>query len=168
MPHRDLTEIDHELLALPLEDGEGFDLEIGIHLSQQCMEDVFVLAIEGGSNYWADFRFDHGRVENEDGTINYKETLKEVGIDIFDVDSGEDFLNGCNAPRLVHDKDDREHRTIFLWNDWVKGFELYGKSNYARGPELMIKLMQNDASEADAEDADMILQFACFGEIIFG
>ena len=185
MPHRDLTEIDHTLMPHPIDDdGKSFDLEIGIHLSQECLEDVFVVAIEGGSNYWADFRFDQGKIIKEDGTIDYRETLKKHGIDIYDVDSGDNF-ESCNAPRIVVDRDPHLHRndpgyegflyrkkpedrTIFDWEDWEAGFELYAKSKYARGPELMIRLMLDGASEADAEDADMILQFACFGEIIFG
>ena len=154
---------------------ESFNIEIGIHLNQEVLEDVFVVAIEGGSNHWADFRFDHGKILNDDGTINYGETLREHGIDIYDVDSGDNFLDGCSVPRIKRYtyldapefKRNVEDRVLFNWADWLGGFELYGKSNDKRGRELMIGLMQNGASEADADDADMILQYACFGEMIF-
>ena len=167
MTHRDLTEIDNIMVANPVLSGINFDLTIGISISEDVMEDVFITAIEGGSNYWADFVFGNQISHPDTKAMDYKSTLKSWGIDVYDVETGKDFLYSCDAPRRSA-KGKKRDRTILTWDEWTEGFKLYAESDYARGRELVIQLMQNDAGEADAEDAYTILQFAIFGEVVFG
>lgn len=171
-----LNKLDPET-ALPFVTGTSFDLTIGIRLSEDVMEDIFITALDGGSNYWADFVFHKIVQKKGSDKVDIKRTLKKYGIKICDIEAdtedGEDsencrnFVDSANVPRISKDDLKPNDRIIFDWEDWAEGFRLYAESDHPNSRELMIRLMQYGAEEADAEDADMILQFAMFGEIIF-
>jgi hypothetical protein len=59
------------------------------------------------------------------------------------------------------DEDDIEH--IFDLNTLQRGFEKYAKWCTTTGRELL-----TDAGDIDATEADIIVQFGVFGDIIYG
>lgn len=116
-------------------------------ISDYVMKDLLCCALEGGSNYWY-------VIEKV-----YRTHLDTKDPDVYDaVIDGQGLLIGLlNEDEEVHGK-----------KQWVLNREAVanGLQKVASNrPELFAKIALEDF---DADDADVFLQFALFGELIFG
>ena len=123
-------------------------------LSEETVRDIITTAIEGGINYWAGL--DNSKQEYQDAIQRLKQKHEELYYEsiVIELWNNHDSLT-------LYDLDDDTRYTLSK-DDFVKGCELYethtGKS--------IVKAF--DDSDFDANDADMIFQYAIFGEVIFG
>lgn len=110
---------------------------------EQFLWDVFVTAMEGGVNYWADVLSYHPSAESKDDLFNFRAKIRdqETG-ERFDVNSQtiERGLQLCRHTQLA---------------DRIRAAILLGEA-------------KNDGGCVDAEAADCIVQAALFGEVIYG
>lgn len=128
-------------------------MDMTIKLNEQHIEDVFVTAIEGGSNYWLDFDLKGinqvKKVCSQDGykdafsmQVFYAVFRKGLRLPVFDVESDEQIgvLDVSNfGERLQNCMD-----------------------NY---PEAVYNIVFENG---DANDADIIFQYLCMNEIVYG
>ena len=124
---------------------EKIELTLTIPLSKNDISDIIVTALEGGINYWAK----SARPENNDysGADFASDVIGEGGtlIIVPDEDSGEE-------PKELN----LENFKIGL----AKWMTEQGRLDLVGGVI--------DTGCIDADDADQIIQFALFGEIIYG
>lgn len=125
-----------------------------IDISRELMENIFVTAIEGGSNYWYDFspeqvkavRTAVPKTEDQCFSTAIFKAVWDKGVDIFVSDIESDEVIGCLSIKLIPQRLQR------LCSD-----ERY---SWALDNEL------ND--NGDAESSDIIFQFLCMNEVIYG
>lgn len=123
-------------------------VEIVIQLTQQDIDDIMTGALEGGINYWC-FKVD---VLGEYlGEYASEQISRGGSLKLYDSESGEKY-----------------------WLDlekFLKGFELwvenggdqYGAIQGEAGGAIVV-----DCCEIDAGCADEIIQYALFGEVVYG
>lgn len=123
-------------------------------ISREVLEDVFVSAIEGGSNYWY-FLSDHAIAKirraipkSEDpyiATAMLKAILEhDVKVEINDADN-EDEIVGVVTRGTMQSR-----------------LQLLAESNNRWALEQHIK------EEGDADSADIVFQYLAMGEVIYG
>ena len=118
--------------------------ELRVELTQQDIDDIMVAALEGGINYWCD-----------EAAVEGGEYLGEYASD--------QISRGGTI--LLHDTDEDAYRKLDL-EKFLKGFKLWlenGGDQYGavQGHEV-------DCCNIDAGCADEIVQYALFGEVIYG
>lgn len=124
---------------------KGFDVEVkySVHLTQQDVDDIIGCALEGGINYWC-FK---AEIADEEylGEYTSEQVSRGGSVKLYDIESGEKywldlekFLNGFKL--WVENGDDRYHA---------------------------VKDGAVDCCKIDGETADMIIQYALFGEIVY-
>jgi len=132
-------------------------LNITIEATDEMLDDIMVTALEGGINYWAE-----------------KQTLKNNDY------KGADYASHAvskGAEMRVHLRED----CLFEESHQVKSDSTSHnnkayKKIYKLDKELLLQGCQKyvdrgkkfDTSYMDADDADLILQYSLFGDIIFG
>lgn len=110
---------------------------------EQFIQDLFVTAIEGGIDYWANFQ-----------SINK-------------IDKPGDTLGWWYES--VHIIDDDGDSYVIDKNTIVKGINMLVKLNADRDKHLILANRTNgDDGDFDALDADKIVQFGLFGELVYG
>lgn len=128
---------------------------------QEFLTDILITAVEGGVNYWA-----------QAGGYRYSGPAKDRGVTLYidDIDESDVLLD------VIHDEnpDDPEQVvTRVTLADIEEGIRriLYEDDFKASG-QLLVAVLEpsanNDAGEIDAEIADIIIQAAVFGELVFG
>lgn len=110
-----------------------------IKIDNQLIDDLIVTALEGGINYWT------SKVEVQDGDYKGGEFASDV------ISRG--------GTLIIH-VPDAFKKTKFKLN--LENFEVGIRSFMEKYPDVDL----ND--DYDAGDADLIMQFALFGEIVFG
>lgn len=118
--------------------------EIVVQITQQDIDDIMVAALEGGINYWC------SEASPEDG-----EFLGEYA-------SGQISRGGT---LLLYDFEEEAYRKLDL-EKFLKGFKLWlenGGDQYGA-----VENGEVDCCEIDAGCADAIIQYALFGEVIYG
>lgn len=110
---------------------------------EEFLSDILITAVEGGTGYWAQVsNYNHTPAANAHVTLHEYHEEDDEGI----------------IPQHLVDLDTIE-----------KGLDLYlsflKDRVDATWREYMAANLQNDAGDFDAEDADVIVQFAIFGEI---
>jgi hypothetical protein len=121
---------------------------IPLKITKQFVDDVCTTAFEGGINYWCD------AVRINDNDYKGGEYASDV------------ISRGGSLTLVIDDAEDMdfEEQTITLTLDkFIKGFQQYANWAVSRNLEVC-----TDASDIDAELADVIIQFAVFDEIVFG
>lgn len=118
--------------------------EIRVELTQQDIDDIMVAALEGGINYWCD-----------EAAVEGGEYLGKYASD--QISRG--------GTLLLHDTDEDAYRKLDL-EKFLKGFKLWlenGGDQYGavQGHEV-------DCCNIDAGCADEIVQYALFGEVVYG
>lgn len=118
--------------------------EIRVELTQQDIDDIMVGALEGGINYWCD-----------EAAVEGGEYLGKYASD--QISRG--------GTLLLHDTDEDAYRKLDL-EKFLKGFKLWlenGGDQYGavQGHEV-------DCCNIDAGCADEIVQYALFGEVVYG
>lgn len=119
-------------------------VEIRVELTQQDIDDIMVAALEGGINYWCD------EAAVEDGEYLGKYASDQISR---------------GGTLLLHDTDEDAYRKLDL-EKFLKGFKLWlenGGDQYGavQGHEV-------DCCNIDAGCADEIVQYALFGEVVYG
>ena len=119
-------------------------VEIRVELTQQDIDDIMVAALEGGINYWCD-----------EAAVEGGEYLGKYASD--QISRG--------GTLLPHDTDEDAYRKLDL-EKFLKGFKLWlenGGDQYGavQGHEV-------DCCNIDAGCADEIVQYALFGEVVYG
>lgn len=119
-------------------------VEIRVELTQQDIDDIMVAALEGGINYWCD-----------EAAVKGGEYLGKYASD--QISRG--------GTLLLHDTDEDAYRKLDL-EKFLKGFKLWlenGGDQYGavQGREV-------DCCNIDADCADAIIQYALFGEVVYG
>ena len=125
--------------------------EIKLALSDQDIEDLMVTALESGIGYWAclDNRSDTFRDAPDDEPVSI--TASKI------------LLNGGGLTFL--DDEDHSIEWVLTLKKLLSGVKLYLETDCGPG------CIENGVIECgmiDAEAADMIFQFALFGELIYG
>ena len=118
--------------------------ELRVELTQQDIDDIMVAALEGGINYWCD-----------EAAVEGGEYLGKYASD--QISRG--------GTLLLHDTDEDAYRKLDL-EKFLKGFKLWlenGGDQYGavQGHEV-------DCCNIDAGCADEIVQYALFGEVVYG
>ncbi len=119
------------------------DIDKKVTLSRQDIDDIVCTALEGGVSYWCDY----ARVDGE--------YLGEYASD--------QVARGGTL--LLHDAEDDLEYALELCN-FVSGFLMACKDGYAG--EWFDEDGNIDCGMVDAEDADVIIQYALFGEVVYG
>ena len=121
---------------------EAIKINMTLELDDDFLECIMCTAFEGGSDYWAFAR----NVERD----NYNYISYEL----------------CDEEEYYDEEEDEE---AVKW-------ALVNKQTVAEGCRISIEkgqpyaeyILQKDAGMIDANDADCIIQYACFGELVYG
>lgn len=127
---------------------EYIEVKATVRIPNQKIENLIISAIEGGSNCWAQFKFPDGW---QDKFKSYAQIPFQGGeIEVYDIETGEllGVLNQATIQTGLQMMADRKDMT--------------GKIVPARH----FKAIATD--NEDAETADVFLQLAVMGEIIYG
>lgn len=115
--------------------------QIEVNLTQQDIDDIMVTALEGGINYWC-------------------RKAKVVG----------EYLGECASEQIsrggsltLYDAESRDKWELTL-EKFLNGVKLY----FEQGCHVQVEDNAIDAGDIDANDADCIIQFALFREVVFG
>ena len=128
-------------------------ITINQKIEREVLEDIFVTALEGGSNYWYYLSDEATKLirnavpKSEDpylSTAILKAIEKGVDVPINDAEH-EDEVIGTISLKTMQER-------------------LQKLSRSANSDALMAHIKE----EGDAETADVVLQYLAFGEIIFG
>jgi hypothetical protein len=128
-------------------------ITINQEIKREVLEDIFVTALEGGSNYWYYLSDEATKLirnavpKSEDpylSTAILKAIEKGVDVPINDAEH-EDEVIGTISLKTMQER-------------------LQKLSRSANSDALMAHIKE----EGDAETADVVLQYLAFGEIVFG
>lgn len=115
-------------------------------LTESDIENIIVTAFEGGSNYWM-------------GLDNSSEDMQaKPNGEPYSTWSTKLILEGKSVKLFDIEESDDDSNWIITLDKLIKGFEL----NYVNRPH------DNDLENGDATTADCILQYALFGEVVYG
>ena len=125
-------------------------LEFDIIVTDEDIDDIMASALEGGINYWCGEAEVIGERLGEEGWA-HEQIARGGTLRLHDVESDdcfdlykENFLTGLKK---------------YLEHEGLKQGLVYDE--YKEGPEL-------DCSMIDAVAADLIIQYALFGEVVYG
>jgi len=130
------------------------------NISKQGREDLLVTALEGGSNYWYflndlkkvnDVTLSEDGVKRECLSIRISNAVQEhnVEVEVHDNENNADLLGIISVAAM-----DKAEQLM------------YDAGGHVR--ELVLSLCTDEEFIADAEDADIWLQYVVMGELRFG
>jgi len=129
-------------------------VSIPVELDDQFFEDVIVTTFEGGSNYW---------VETAEVVHPTEQRARGVALSIWAAAA----LNAGGSV-VIGFEDEKKTLTQAML---VKGVELWVKNH----PQAVTFFMEHrsgkrkiETCNVDAGDADAILQYALFGQLVYG
>lgn len=125
--------------------------EIVVNLTEQDIRDIVIIALEGGIGYWACL---DDTSATHDGT-----PISEQAADVLLTGGGLTFTDAEGDP----DDPDTESWTLTL-SKLLNGVKLY----FEDGCHVEVENNAIDTGDIDANDADCIVQFALFGEVVYG
>lgn len=117
-----------------------------VYLTQEDIDDIMCSALEGGICYWC--------------------TRAEVVEDKYYGEYASEQISRSGSLKLYDAEDDAEH--ILTIDKLIKGFSLACKKGYGETYSWYTDDGKIDTGMIDAEAADIIIQFALFGDIIYG
>jgi len=115
--------------------------EVEVNLSQQDIDDIMAVAMEGGICYWC-------------------RKAEEVGEHLGEYASDQISRGGA---LILHDAESAQTWELTL-EKFLNGVKLY----FEQGCHVNVEDNAIDTCDIDANDADCIIQFAVFGEVVFG
>ena len=127
---------------------EYIEVKATVIIPNQKIQDMIVTAVEGGSNYWASFKFP------EDWKDKYKSyeqiPFNNENIEVYDIETDEllGYLNRASIKvglQLMADRKDMKGKVV---------------------PSRHFKAIATDND--DAETADVFMQLCVMGEITYG
>ena len=116
-------------------------------ISDQDVIDLMVTAIEGGINYWCP------SIQVQSGTSNMECFSERVG----------DIINKGGTILLADDEDETHDLESYTWHELTADKLRIGFQKY-----LERKGSSVDPGDWDVEVADVIIQLAIFGKIVYG
>ena len=128
-------------------------MKIQIEIDDSVLEDVFVTAIEGGSNYWYFLSEDAVKLirkavpREEESCLSvatFKAVMKGVNLPINDVENEEDIIGWISLETMA----DRLSELATSGNKWA--------------------LQAHMNEEGDSESADIVFQYLTMGEVVYG
>lgn len=124
--------------------------EIVVNLTEQDIRDIVITALEGGISYWACL---DNTGATHDGT-----PISEQATDVLLTGGSLTFTDAEGDP----DAPGAESWTLTL-SKLLNGIKLY----FEEGCHVKVEDNAIDTCDVDANDADCIVQFAIFGEVVF-
>jgi hypothetical protein len=126
-----------------------------VELDDQFIEDLIVTVFEGGSNYWVD----HVKINHPDGDKPKGEPGSTWAASALN--------SGGNIVVFTKEEGDPDEfpPKVMTKEMLINGVEMWAKEFPER---VSIENGTIDMGNTDAEDADMIFQYALFDEVIFG
>jgi pectate lyase len=124
-----------------------------VDLDNEFFEDIICTMFEGGSNYWID------HIEFQSGKDKPKGTPVSTWI--------ADVLNkGGTITIFIRESDEK---IVLVKNMLIEGLDKWAM-NYQDHVSVITEngRCTIDAGNIDADDADIILQFALFDDVVFG
>lgn len=115
--------------------------EIEVNLSQQDIDDIMAVALDGGICYWC-------------------RKAEVVGEYLGEYASDQISRGGA---LILHDAESA-HTWELTLEKFLKGVKLY----FEQGCHVQVEDNAIDTCDIDANDADCIVQFSVFGEVMFG
>jgi hypothetical protein len=115
--------------------------EIEVNLSQQDIDDIMAVALDGGICYWC-------------------RKAEVVGEYLGEYASDQISRGGA---LILHDAESAQTWELTL-EKFLKGVKLY----FEQGCHVQVEDNAIDTCDIDANDADCIVQFSVFGEVMFG
>ena len=115
--------------------------QIEVNLSQQDIDDIMVTALEGGINYWC-------------------RRAKVVG-EYWGEAASDQISRGGSL--ILYDAESSDKWELTL-EKFLNGVKLY----FEQGCHVQVEDNAIEIGDIDAGDADCIVQFALFGEAVFG
>lgn len=115
--------------------------EVEVNLSQQDIDDIMAVAMEGGICYWC-------------------RKAEVVGEYLGEYASDQISRGGA---LILHDAESAQTWELTL-EKFLKGVKLY----FEQGCHVQVEDNAIDTCDIDANDADCIVQFSVFGEVMFG
>ena len=127
-------------------------VEIKVKITKQDIDDIMCTALEGGINYWA-----------SEAEVPENERVAEWGHE--QISRGGKLLIHVDEP---FDDDNTEVYELTL-EKFLGGFKMW-MMDYGRSTGVIDdgSTGELDTSCIDAADADSIVQYALFGELVFG
>lgn len=119
-------------------------ITIPLEITKDMFENIIVTSLEGGSNYWYMI---HSISHDTDRHLPLSSQIAEG---LYDDDTFEVIFHDCETD---------EYLGTLTQQSLVKGIQKAFKNG---------QLMPNDLEEMDANIADVFLQYAVMGEIIYG
>lgn len=115
-----------------------------MQIPEDVIDDICCAAFEGGISYWSDQVKVIESTVPEGASIHFAENAISNGasVEIFDIDTDESY--------------------ILTPEGFEKGLQLYVDSLELDPEEPIL-----DCGDIDADEADKIIQYALFGEILF-
>jgi hypothetical protein len=155
---------EHMEMSEMEEPKHSFELSVEIKYDDQFLEDILVTAFEGGSNYWIDHieYITQAKKPKDAARSEWAfQVIKnggEVGIYVIN-ESGEPVdPNEGFAPLHI--------------SDLICGVQKFVKDAHKRNSLNCVGMFDSDlnldAGNFDADMADCVLQFALFGEVVYG
>ena len=119
-----------------------------VRIPEQKINNLIVSAIEGGSSYWARFKFPDAW---KDKYQSYEQIpMQEGQIEVFDIETDE-LLGILNKVAIQ------------------AGMQLMADCKDIKGKQVPSRHFKNIATDnEDAETADVFMQLSVMGEIVFG
>lgn len=130
-------------------------INISIELSDQFLRDVLSTACWYGSGYWAGFK----DVESHKGEI-YDEVKGVTVLELADEDE-----------TISEHTIDLNKIALAIQNIIGRNFnseESHAQCAVGYSAAMLKAAVTNESGEVDADLADLVLQMACFGHIIYG
>ncbi|AQT70056.1 hypothetical protein STSP2_03258 [Anaerohalosphaera lusitana] len=119
-----------------------------VRIPIEKIQDMIITAVEGGSNYWAKFQFPEN-YKDKFGSYE-KIPFADENIEVFDIETGE-LLGVVNKEGIQ------------------KALQMMADCKDKRGRHVPERHFRNLAMDnEDAETADVFMQLAVMGEIVFG
>lgn len=115
--------------------------QIDVNLSQQDIDDIMAVALDGGICYWC-------------------RKAEVVGECLGEYASDQISRGGA---LILHDAESAQTWELTL-EKFLKSVKLY----FEQGCHVNVEDNAIDTCDIDANDADCIIQFAVFGEVVFG
>lgn len=119
-------------------------IQMTVELKQEDVDDIMVGALEGGINYWC-----------------YR---AEVVEDCYYGEFASEQISRGGSLRLYDSECDKVYALDL--EKFVRGFKMWVKNGYDNHGAIIGG--EVECGNIDAEDADQIVQFAIFGEVVYG
>lgn len=123
---------------------------IEVNFTEQDIQDIITTALEGGIGYWACL---------DDIGASGDAPISEQAADVLLTGGSLTFIDAEGDP-----DDPATERWTLTLEKLLNGFKLY----FEEGCHVAVEDNFVDTSYIDANDADCIVQFALFGEVVYG